>query len=152
MRVPTRLISTEFLAVLRVVHQVNEDIRCILVGSNAFLGRIFFWFKVSTDLLIVLISDFGLSGIVHVSIYISRIEAPIALIVILPMVRIFWPDLLDICLSHFGNLLLSSGWWGQNFVSSLLLAARDKILAIWAHSEGVFLWCWINNIVLHRAG
>ena len=93
---PTGLISTDFLAVLRVVHQVNKDIGCILVWSKARLGWLLFRFQVSIDLLIVVVFDFGLSGIVHISVYISRIEAPVIHIVILSMVRIGGPDLLDI--------------------------------------------------------
>ena len=152
MRVPTGLVTTDFLAVLWVVDQVDEDIGGILVRSKARLGWSLFWFQVGTDLLIVLVFDFGLPGIVHISIYIGRVKASVIHIVILSMVRISWPDLLDVWLARFGDLLLTSGWRGHYLLGSFLLPTRDKVLAVGAHSESVFLWCRINNIVLHRAG
>ena len=150
--VPTRLIASEFLAVLRIVDQVNEDIWCVLVWLDAWLWRFLFLFHKCCDLFIVHHTDLSLSGIVHIFVDIGRIEASILLIVILSMMWICWPDLLDICLTKFGNLLLASRWGGHYLMCSFLLAARDKVLAVGAHSEGAFLRRWVNYIVLHRTG
>ena len=130
--VPT---SSHFLARLRVVNEVNKDVRSVLVWFEARLNRSLFGFEEGRNLNVIIVSQFLHSSVVLIAIDIGSVKGSVPFIEGSTEMRFGRPDLVNVVFTSLSQVLLACGRGSFDQMSPLLLSTRKYVLSVRTHPQ-----------------
>lgn len=121
--VPTRVsCSSNFLARLRIVNKVNEDVRSVLVRFETRLDRSLFGFQESLNLHVITVSQSLLSLVVDIAVDIGGIECSVPFVEFSAKMGFSRPDLVNIVLTCLSQVLLAGRRGGADLRGPISLS------------------------------